>query len=171
MKKIGREVSGIKFWSVIAVCVFYLSVVCVRSFAAEPTKLLIAYGAISNNMAPLWIAKEEGIFNKYGIEADLVFIIAGRAMQAMLAGQIPVGLVGATHVVNANTGGGDFVMILGMQNSLDYLFIARPNIKSAEELKGKKVAVVGEKTWEKWMANCGDPSAKSTRATRSLNPC
>ena len=109
--------------------------------AAEPTKVLIAHGAISNNVEPLWIAKEQGIFRKYGIEADLVFIIAGRAMQAMLAGQVPVGTVGATHVVNANTGGGDFTMILGMQNTLDYLFIARPNIKSAEELKGKKVAI------------------------------
>src|SRR4029434_8741425 len=57
------------------------------------------------------------------------------------AGQVLVGTVGATHLVNANTGGGDFVMILGMQNSLDYLFISRPNIKSAEELKGKKVAI------------------------------
>ena len=112
-----------------------------RLFAAEPTKLLIAHGAISNNVAPLWIAKEQGIFRKYGIDAELVFIIAGRAMQAMLAGQVPVGTVGATHVVNANTGGGDFTMILGMQNTLDYLFIARPNIKSAEELKGKKVAI------------------------------
>jgi ABC-type nitrate/sulfonate/bicarbonate transport system substrate-binding protein len=111
------------------------------SFAAEPTKLLIAHGAISNNVEPLWIAKEQGIFRKYGIDAELVFIIAGRAMQAMLAGQVPVGTVGATHVVNANTGGGDFTMILGMQNTLDYLFIARPNIKSAEELKGKKVAI------------------------------
>src|SRR6266545_3382290 len=77
-----------------------------RLFAAEPTKLLIAHGAISNNVAPLWIAKEQGIFRKYGIDAELVFIIAGRAMQAMLAGQVPVGTVGATHVVNANTGGG-----------------------------------------------------------------
>lgn len=84
---------------------------------------------------------EQGIYRKYGIEAELVFIIAGRAMQAMLAGQVLVGTVGATHLVNANTGGGDFVMILGMQNSLDYLFISRPNIKSAEELKGKKVAI------------------------------
>jgi len=112
-----------------------------RLFAAEPTKLLIAHGAISNNVAPLWIAKEQGIFRKYGIDAELVFIIAGRAMQAMLAGQVLVGTVGATHVANANTGGGDFRMILGMQNTLDYLFIARPNIKSAEDLKGKKVAI------------------------------
>jgi ABC-type nitrate/sulfonate/bicarbonate transport system substrate-binding protein len=59
----------------------------------------------------------------------------------MLAGQVPVGLVGATHVTNAVTGGGDLVMILGLQNTLDYLFIARPTIKSGEELKGKKVAI------------------------------
>src|SRR6266487_1003082 len=110
------------------------------SFAAEPTKLLIAHGAISNNVEPLWIAKEQGIFRKYGIEAELVFIIAGRAMQAMLAGQVPVGFVGGTHVVNANTGGGDFPMILGLENRLDYLFLAKPTIKSGEELKGKKVA-------------------------------
>jgi ABC-type nitrate/sulfonate/bicarbonate transport system substrate-binding protein len=111
------------------------------TFAAEPTKVLLAHGAISANVAPLWIAKEQGLFLKYGVDAELVFIIAGRAAQAMLAGQVPVGLVGATHVTNAVTGGGDLVMILGLQNTLDYLFIARPTIKSGEELKGKKVAI------------------------------
>src|SRR4029078_4812138 len=111
------------------------------SMAAEATKVLIAHGAISNNVEPLWIAKEQGIFRKYGVEAELVFIIAGRAMQAMLAGQVPVGLVGGTHVVNANTGGGDFSMILGLENRLDYLFLAKPTIKSAEDLKGKKVGI------------------------------
>ena len=102
---------------------------------------MIAHGAISNNVEPLWIAKEQGIFRKYGIDADLVFIIAGRAMQAMLAGQVPVGLVGGTHVVNANTGGGDFSMILGLENQLDYLFLAKSTIKSGEDLKGKKVGI------------------------------
>ncbi len=109
--------------------------------AAELTKVLIAHGAISNNVEPLWIAKEQGIFRKNGIEPELVFIIAGRAMQAMLAGQVPVGLVGGTHVVNANTAGGDFAMILGLENRLDYLFLAKPTIKSAEDLKGKKIAI------------------------------
>ena len=109
--------------------------------AAEPTKVLIAHGAISNNVEPLWIAKEQGIFRKYGLDVDLVFIIAGRAMQAMLAGQVPVGLVGGTHVLNANTGGADFAMILGLEHRLDYLFVARPSIKSGEDLKGKKVAI------------------------------
>jgi NitT/TauT family transport system substrate-binding protein len=112
-----------------------------KTFAAEPTKLLLAHGAISNNVAPLWIAKEQGIFKKYALDVDLVFIIAGRAMQAMLAGQVPVGMVGGTHVTNANTGGGDFAMILGVENRLDYIFVAKPTIKSGEDLKGKKVAI------------------------------
>ena len=61
----------------------------IKSFAADSTKVLIAHGAISNNVEPIWIAKEQGIYKKYGIDAELVFIIAGRAMQAMLAGQVP----------------------------------------------------------------------------------
>ncbi|MBI2088028.1 MAG: ABC transporter substrate-binding protein [Deltaproteobacteria bacterium] len=104
-------------------------------------KIPFAYGAISSNVLPLWIAQDQGFLRKYAIDADLVFIIAGRAAQAMLAGQVSVGLVGATHVTNAVTGGGDLTMILGLENSLDYLFIARPSIKSGEELKGRKVAI------------------------------
>ena len=120
---------------------FFLMFALAPVYGAEPTKVLIAHGAISNNVEPLWIAKEQGIFRKYNIEAELVFIIAGRAMQAMLAGQVPVGFVGGTHVVNANTSGGDFAMILGLENRLDYLFLAKPTIKSPEDLKGKKVGI------------------------------
>jgi ABC-type nitrate/sulfonate/bicarbonate transport system substrate-binding protein len=90
----------------ILACAFMLFAAQAR--AAEPTKLLIAHGAISNNVEPLWIAKEHEIFRKYGIDPELAFIIAGRAMQAMLAGQVPVGLLGATHVINVATSGGDF---------------------------------------------------------------
>jgi NitT/TauT family transport system substrate-binding protein len=125
----------------VSLVALFCAVTNVTTFAAEPSKLLIAHGAISNNVAPIWIAKEQGIFKKYNLDVDLVFIIAGRAMQAMLAGQVPVGLVGGTHVVNANTGGGDFTMILGLENRLDYLFLAKATIKSGEDLKGKKVGI------------------------------
>lgn len=132
----------IKFCAAVVVFgVCLCAAMSVGALAADSNKVLIAHGAISNNVEPLWIAKEQGIFKKYGIDAELIFIIAGRAMQAMLAGQIPVGFVGGTHVVNANTGGGDFSMILGLENRLDYLFLAKPTIKRGEDLKGKKVGI------------------------------
>lgn len=125
----------------VAVSLFLTSTRDAASAADAPTKLFIAQGAISSNVTPLWFAKEHGIFRKYGLEVDNVFIIAGRAAQAMMAGQVAVGLIGATHVTNVVTAGGDLTMILGLQNRLDYLFIARPTVKGPEDLKGKKVAI------------------------------
>ena len=109
--------------------------------AAQPlTKLIVAYGSVSSNATPLWIAHEQGFFNKYGMDAESVFIIGGRAIQAMVAGQVEVGFIGPVHVTNAVTAGGDLTMILGLRNKLNTIFVARPSIKSAEQLKGKKIA-------------------------------
>jgi ABC-type nitrate/sulfonate/bicarbonate transport system substrate-binding protein len=112
------------------------------SIAAEsPTKFMFAYGAIGGNAMPLWIAKEQGIFRKYNLDPQLIYIIAGRAMQSMLAGDIQFGLLGATHVTNAVTAGGDMAMLLGMEDKLNYFLNVRPGIKSADDLKGKKVGI------------------------------
>jgi NitT/TauT family transport system substrate-binding protein len=109
--------------------------------ADAPVKFLFAYGAIGGNAMPLWIAKEQGIFRKYNLDPQLIYIIAGRAMQSMLAGDIQFGLLGATHVTNAVTAGGEMTMLLGMENKLNYFLNARPGIKSPEDLKGKKVGI------------------------------
>ncbi len=109
--------------------------------AVAPTKFLFAYGAIGGNVVPLWIAKEQGIFRNYDLEPQLIYIIAGRAMQSMLAGDIQVGLLGATHVANAVSAGGDMTMLLGMEDRLSYFLNVRPGIGSAEDLKGKKIGI------------------------------
>jgi NitT/TauT family transport system substrate-binding protein len=109
--------------------------------AEAPTRFPFVYGAMSGNSVPLWIAKEQGFFRKYGLDPQLIFIIAGRAAQAMLSGDIDIGVIGATHVTNAVTSGGDMTMLLGLETKLDYFLVARPAIKRAEELKGKKVAI------------------------------
>ncbi|MET0586077.1 MAG: ABC transporter substrate-binding protein [Candidatus Binatia bacterium] len=109
--------------------------------AEAPVKFLLAYGAIGGNAMPLWIAKEQGIFRRYNLDPQLIYIIAGRAMQSMLAGDIQFGLLGASHVTNAVTAGGDMTMLLGMEDKLNYFLNVRPGIKSAEDLKGKKVGI------------------------------
>ncbi|MGE5219583.1 MAG: ABC transporter substrate-binding protein [Chloroflexota bacterium] len=122
--------------------IFFWSLVAAAAHAVEaPAKFILAYGAIGGNAMPFWIAKEQGIFRKYNLDPQLVYIIAGRAMQSMLAGDIQFGLLGATHVTNAVTAGGDMTMLLGMEDRLNYFFNTRPGIKSAEELKGKKVGI------------------------------
>ena len=109
--------------------------------ADSPSKALFAYGAINAYMTSTWIAKEQGIFRKHNVDVQPVFIIATQAAQAMLAGEVQVGLIGPTHVVNAVAAGGDMVMIMGNQNKVRYQLIAHPSIKRAEDLKGKKVGI------------------------------
>jgi ABC-type nitrate/sulfonate/bicarbonate transport system substrate-binding protein len=109
--------------------------------AESPSKARFAYGAINAYMAATWIAKEQGFFRKHNVEVEPVFIIATQAAQAMLAGEVQVGLIGPTHVVNAAVAGGDMVMIMGNQNKVRYQLIAHPSIKRPEDLKGKKVGI------------------------------
>ncbi|HKY09558.1 MAG TPA: ABC transporter substrate-binding protein [Candidatus Binatia bacterium] len=110
--------------------------------AAEPaSKALFAYGAINAYMTSTWIAKEQGFFRKHNVDVQPVFIIATQAAQAMLAGEVQVGLIGPTHIVNAVAAGGDMVMIMGNQNKVRYQLVAHPSIKRPEDLKGKKVGI------------------------------
>jgi ABC-type nitrate/sulfonate/bicarbonate transport system substrate-binding protein len=114
---------------------------CLCHAADSPSKALFAYGAINAYMASTWIAKEQGFFRKHNVEVEPVFIIATQAAQAMLAGEVQIGLIGPTHVVNAVVAGGDMVMIMGNQNKVRYQLVAHPSIKRPEDLKGKKVGI------------------------------
>ena len=121
---------------------FLLCSAAISSPAAEsPSRAVFAYGAINAYMTSTWIAREQGFFRKHGVEIEPVFIIASRAAQAMLAGEVQVGLIGPTHVVNAVAAGGDLVMFMGNQNNVRYIMVARPNIKGAEDLKGNRIAI------------------------------
>jgi ABC-type nitrate/sulfonate/bicarbonate transport system substrate-binding protein len=109
--------------------------------ADSASKAVFAYGAINAYMTSTWVAREQGFFRKHIVDIEPVFIIATRAAQAILAGEVQIGLIGPTHVINAVAAGGDMVMFLGNQNNVRYEMVAHPSIKRAEDLKGKKVAI------------------------------
>jgi len=109
--------------------------------AEKVNRVVFTYGAINAYTTPIWIAKEQGLFRKHGLDVQPVFIIAGRGAQAMMAGEVDVGLIGPTHVANAVAGGSDMVMFMGIQNRVRYVFIARSTISRPEDLKGKKLAI------------------------------
>src|SRR5438067_195760 len=116
---------------------FFLSYGAKPHPAETQIKFPFVYGNISGNTAPLWIAKEQGSFRKYNLDPQLVFIIAGAA-QAMLSGEIKIGIIGATHVANVVTLGGDLTMLLGLETKLDTILVVHPSITSAEALRGKR---------------------------------
>src|SRR5215813_4248593 len=95
---------------------------CVAFLLAKPAspqelkRIKIGYPAISYNQIHIWVAKEAGLFKKYGIDADLVFFRGGQtATQALVAGDPPIVNIGT--VVQANLQGHDVVLIAGSHRS------------------------------------------------------
>ena len=53
--------------------------------SATPAKLIIGYAAMSARVVPLWIAEEQGILAKYGVDSEQVFIRGAPTLVAGLA--------------------------------------------------------------------------------------
>src|SRR5215831_18114321 len=84
------------------------------------------------------VAKDVRIFDKYALDATIIFISGSvRGIQAILAGEIPIGEGGGPGLASARLAGGDVVAIAGNVNVLPYYLVAHPSIKRAEDLRGK----------------------------------
>ena len=111
--------------------------------AAQPLKkVAIAYSGISASQSPAWIAYEQGLFKKYGLDVQLIFIEAGsRTVQTLVSGDVAAAQVAGTSVMQSNLQGSGVVMIAGFLNTMDYKFIVARDITRPDQLKGKAVAV------------------------------
>jgi ABC-type nitrate/sulfonate/bicarbonate transport system substrate-binding protein len=86
----------------------------------------------------IWVAKDAHLFEKYGLDATVIYISGSvRGIQAILAGEIPIGEGGGPGLTSARLAGGDVVAIAGNINVLPYYLVAQPSIKKPEDLRGK----------------------------------
>ena len=122
--------------SALASCIIALLVA--PNFAAAQ-KLNTAYiSTTPGTSTVIQVAKETRLFDKNGIAATVIFISGSvRGIQAILAGEIPIGEGGGPGLASARLAGGDVVAIAGNVNVLPYYLVSHPSIKRHEDLKGK----------------------------------
>ena len=53
---------------------FILVLLLLAREAEGQQKFLMGYSSFSSNQTPLWVAKEEGLFKRYGSDPDLILI-------------------------------------------------------------------------------------------------
>ncbi|MBI4317781.1 MAG: ABC transporter substrate-binding protein [Chloroflexi bacterium] len=108
----------------------------------KPTKLKAIYSALSGMQSPPWIAKEAGLFEKYGLDVDLAFISTSTTIvPAMLSGEVVLATMGTAPVIAANLSGADLVMVAATTNTVIFYLFGQPSILRVEDLKGKAVGV------------------------------
>jgi NitT/TauT family transport system substrate-binding protein len=124
---------------ILAVSLFLLLSFSVAS--AQLAKITVGYSAIVAGNVPTWLAKETGIFAKNGLDVQLVYIRGGATvMMALLSRETPISHVGGSSIVSASLRGADTVMVAGGIATSDWWLMSRPNIRTAEQLKGGSVA-------------------------------
>lgn len=113
-----------------------------RCLSAEKAKLTLAYSSTGPTGVGLWIAKESGAFERYGIDPNLIFISSGPVMvPALIGGDIQGGIAGANAVIAAVSSGAPLVAVASLANRPYLRLWVQPEITRVEELRGKTLGV------------------------------
>ena len=111
--------------------------------AADLTLVQVGYGGIAGYQLPLWVNKDHGISKKYGIELEPLLISGGALnMQALLAGSIQMSQNSASSAIQAALRGAPVALIAVLENRMPLQIIARPEIKTPQQLIGKKIGIL-----------------------------
>jgi NitT/TauT family transport system substrate-binding protein len=107
--------------------------------AAGADKVRVAFSAVAPTQGVLWVAEVGGLFKKNDLNAEIIYTRA--AIETLVAGEVDFAQMTGALMSSARLQGADPVMIAGVQDTLEDRLIVRPNIKSIEELKGKRIGV------------------------------
>ncbi len=134
---LGREIF-------LAILVTIFAVECPAKLCegAALEKITVSYGSISGTQSPVWVAKERGLFEKYGLDVRLVYISGGpRSVMALLGGSVQFVIHSALPSLEANLGGADTVLLGSSMNHLDHYLVVHPGINTPRDLRGKVIGI------------------------------
>ena len=110
--------------------------------AAQAQPVRISYGGTSGYNVPIWVTQDAGLFKKYGLNTELIFISGAAAgMQAMLANEVHFANTSGSAPINATLQGTDAVIVATSYDLIPYGFVVHKDIHTAADLKGKVVAI------------------------------
>jgi NitT/TauT family transport system substrate-binding protein len=127
--------SAKKIWIILAVAL------CASAVRAE--QIRIAYSGVSAAGTPLWLAKEEGVFTKHGLEADLVTVrSAPLQVTALVSNEVQFVRGSASSMLTAAAQGAKLKILFSLfAERASYDFLVAPSITNPRDLRGKKIGV------------------------------
>lgn len=109
---------------------------------APPVKLRVPYTAISVAMLPTWVAYEQGLFTKNGLEVTMDYLATSPLLTAaMLSGEVQIAEAAEEVVITSGLEGSDLVILASGGERLLFSLYTKTDIAKVEDLKGKKIGV------------------------------
>lgn len=139
-----------RFAVLLTFAIFQLTSTLAAFGAAAPGKVILGYAAPGARALPFWIAQDLGLFAKYNIDVEPVFIRGAPLLVTGLAsGDIHIGSTGGSATLAAVAGGQDLKIIATFSSRNTFDLITHPTIKRPEDLKRKRIGLtsIGGTTW------------------------
>jgi len=110
------------------------------SWGAE--RVRIGYSSISGSYIGIWVAHDASLFAKEGLEDQIILIPSGSQLaQVTVAGEVDIASFNGSSAMAAALQGADIKIIGNTTNKMIFSIYVRPEIKTVEALKGKKLGV------------------------------
>jgi NitT/TauT family transport system substrate-binding protein len=111
--------------------------------APTRAKLVASYSNVLADFYSAYVAKEAGIFDQNFLDVDLQLIASTTGLPALLAGQTQIAHIGGSEALTTTAGGGEVVVVANTGPVWPYQLYAGADIKTAADLKGKKIGIAG----------------------------
>lgn len=127
-----------KIWAIVLLAALFTSP-C-PSWSLE--KVRLGYSGVGSGEEVHHFAKEVGLFNKSGLDVEIVYIPGGSTVvQAMASGEVQFGRGSATEVVSAHMAGFQLKILAALINKFVYSFVTPATVTKPQDLKGRAVAI------------------------------
>jgi NitT/TauT family transport system substrate-binding protein len=135
--KLGRIQIVIRFR--LSLTIFFLLLAQIGA-AQTREKIRVALGSISVNTSVIPIGHQFGIFAKYGVDLEPIYMGGGmNSLAAVTSNSVQFLSAGSTATISARLGGMDITMLTVQSSKLEYSIMTSPDIKTPQDLKGKIV--------------------------------
>lgn len=125
---------------IVALIAFLLSL---SSSVKAAEKIISDFGGLSGFQSATWVAKDLKLYEKNGLEVELVMITGGaRSVAALLGGSTQLGTGSATAPLLAAARGMDIIILAASYNKFPYAIVSKPEIQTPKELRGKKIGIL-----------------------------
>lgn len=117
--------------------VFLLFVICAE---AQAKNIVIATSSVVLTNTPIWVGIEKKFFEESGLTVQYIVMRSDLAVKGLITGDVDY-MQSSSSVLRAAVAGAPLVTILGVYNRTFFDLVARPEVKSLGDLRGKAVGI------------------------------
>jgi ABC-type nitrate/sulfonate/bicarbonate transport system substrate-binding protein len=108
--------------------------------SAQAKNIVIATSSVVLTNTPIWVAIDKKYFDETGLNVQYIVMRSDLAVKGLITGDVDY-MQSSSSVLRAAVAGAPLTTILGVYNRTFFDLVARPEIKSLADLRGKVVGI------------------------------